>query len=256
MSDEFEANGTVTVTIGSLIADRSSSPALTWTEVYSWNPTNADEVLAFGDAVKALSSVPDGTLTIRDFVPGAAVTTRTGSGTSVEAEASLGEATGQATAAGVVTGSGTAVEAEGSLGEATGQATAAGVVTGSGTAVEVEGSLGEATGQAISVVVLLLLSDSDDAGLAVVAKALLVASAAGTSGNNLYADSDRGGTDTPLDGELGLGDDETVISRIRRFSATELNFNDNDSPATLDIGVLLRCGRRRERPDDLPANRE
>ena len=27
-------------------------------------------------------------------------------------------------------------------------------------------------------------------------------------------DSDRGGTDTPLDGELGLGTSETVISRI------------------------------------------
>ena len=129
-----------------------------------------------------------------------------------------------------------------SLGEATGQATAAGVVTGSGTAVEAEGSLGEATGQAVAAVVLLVLSDSDDADLDVVAKALLVASAAGTSGNDLYADSDRGGTDTPLDGELGLGDGETVISRIRRFSATELNLNDNDSPAALDIGTYFDAG--------------
>ena len=61
------------------------------------------------------------------------------------------------------------------------------------------------------------LSDSDDTGLEVVAKALLVASAAATvAGNIFYADADRGGTDTPLDGELGLGADNTVISRFRR----------------------------------------
>ena len=48
---------------------------------------------------------------------------------------------------------------------------------------------------------LLALSDSDDTGLSVVAKALLVASAAGTSGSIFYADSDRAGTDTVLDGE-------------------------------------------------------
>ena len=43
-------------------------------------------------------------------------------------------------------------------------------------------------------------------------------------------------------GELGLGDDETVISRIRRFSATELNLNDNDSPAALAIGTYFDAG--------------
>ena len=62
--------------------------------------------------------------------------------------------------------------------------------------------------------VVLVLADSDDTGLDVVAKALLVASAPGTDGSVFYADSDRGGTDTPLDGELGLGDDNTVISRF------------------------------------------
>ena len=79
-------------------------------------------------------------------------------------------------------------------------------------------------------------------GLDVDAAALLVASAPGTSGNNPYADSDRGGTDSPLDGELGLGTTETVISRIRRHSATELNLNDNDSPSALDIGTYFAAG--------------
>ena len=88
----------------------------------------------------------------------------------------------------------------------------------------------------------LALSDSDDTGLEVVAKALLVASAPGTIGNSPYADSDRGGTDSPLEGELGLGDDETVISRFFRGSSTELALNDNDSPAALDIGPYFDSG--------------
>ena len=66
-------------------------------------------------------------------------------------------------------------------------------------------SISDAMGEATEPVALLLLSDSDDTGLDVVAKALMVASAPGLSGGNFYADSDRAGTDTPLDGELGLG---------------------------------------------------
>ena len=59
--------------------------------------------------------------------------------------------------------------------------------------------------RAIAPVITLLLSDFDDAGLEVDAAALLVASAPGTTGNNPYADSDRGGVLIPhLDGELGL----------------------------------------------------
>ena len=55
----------------------------------------------------------------------AATTVRTGSGTSIEGEGSLGEATGQAVAVTVTrTGSGTSIAAEGSLGEATGEAAA------------------------------------------------------------------------------------------------------------------------------------
>ena len=97
----------------------------------------------------------------------------------------------------------------------------------------------EATG---STQAPLTLADSDDAGLDVDAKALLVASDAGTTGNFIYEDADRGGTDTPLDGELGLGADETLISGIRRRTATLLQLNDNNNPAALDIGAYFSTG--------------
>ena len=38
-----------------------------------------------------------------------------------------------------------------------------------------------------------------------------------------------------MDGELGLSTTQTLISRIRRHSATELNLNDNDSPSALSL---------------------
>ena len=89
----------------------------------------------------------------------------------------------------------------------------------------------------------LVLSDSDDTGLEVVAKALLVASAAATvAGNIFYEDADRGGTDAPLDGELGLGADNTRISRFRRVSDAVVVLNDNDSPAAFDIGAYFNTG--------------
>ena len=89
---------------------------------------------------------------------------------------------------------------------------------------------------------LLLLADFDDTDLTVDAAALLTASAPGTTGNNPYADSDRGGSDSPTDGELGLSPTDTVISRIRRHSDTELNLNDNDSPSALDLGTYFGVG--------------
>ena len=45
-----------------------------------------------------------------------------------------------------------------------------------------------------------------------------------------------------LDGELGLGDDNTVISRFFRGGQTELALNDNDSPAALDLGAYFTTG--------------
>ena len=88
----------------------------------------------------------------------------------------------------------------------------------------------------------LVLADSDDTGLDVDCKALLVVSNAGAVGNFIYEDADRGGTDTPLDGELGLGTDETLISGIRRRTATLLQLNDNNNPAALDIGAYFSTG--------------
>ena len=105
--------------------------------------------------------------------------------------------------------------------------------------ITVSVTVSDATGESTEPIALLVLADSDDTGLDVVAKALLVASAPGTSGNSFYADSDRSGTDTPLDGELGLGADNTVISRFFRFSETIIALNDNNNPAALDIGAYF-----------------
>ena len=85
----------------------------------------------------------------------------------------------------------------------------------------------------------LFLSDFVQPNLtAVVCAALMVAS----DTENYYADSDRGGTDSPLDGELGLSATETVISRIRRDTALQLILNDNDSPVALAIGDYFSLG--------------
>ena len=70
----------------------------------------------------------------------------------------------------------------------------------------------------------------------------MVASDDATAGNFFYSDADRGGTDTPLDGELGVGTDETLISGIRRRTATLLQLNDNNNPAALDIGAYFSTG--------------
>ena len=83
------------------------------------------------------------------------------------------------------------------------------------------------------------LADFNTTGLAVDCAAILLRTTA--TGPNLYADSDRGGTDSPLAGELGLGGTETVISRIYWSGApqNQLRFNDNESPAGLDMGVYF-----------------
>ena len=64
------------------------------------------------------------------------------------------------------------------------------------------------------------------------------------AGDIFYADADRGGTDTPLDftGSLGLGADNTVISRFRRVSDAIVVLNDNDNPAAFDIGPYFDAG--------------
>ena len=57
------------------------------------------------------------------------------------------------------------------------------------------------------------------------------------------ADSDRGGSDTPIDGELGVGPNDTNVSRIRWDTVNNrLIFNDNDSPGSLDLGAFFDVG--------------
>ena len=72
-------------------------------------------------------------------------------------------------------------------------------------------------------------------------EAICLALLEATGTTTLYADSDRGGSGTPIDGELGLGDGETVISRIWRSGAI-LRFNDNDNPAALDLDDYFQTG--------------
>ena len=87
---------------------------------------------------------------------------------------------------------------------------------------------------------VLGLGAFDSSGLAVDAAALLGASGTGT----LYADEDRGGSDAPLAGELGLGPGETVISRIR-WDGSRLRLNDNDNPAPLTLEDYFLAPQRR-----------
>ncbi len=78
------------------------------------------------------------------------------------------------------------------------------------------------------------------AGFVVGAAAVLVASGSAV----LYADEDRGGSDVPLAGELGLGGGETVISRIR-WDGSRLRLNDNDNLEALTLDdYFLAPGRR------------
>ena len=93
-------------------------------------------------------------------------------------------------------------------------------------------------GAGVPPTTLLTLADWDDTGLDVDFAALIEV---GSSGENLYNDSTRGGSDTPLEGELGLGSGETVISRLW-WNGTTLRFNDNDNPVALNLGVYYGSG--------------
>ena len=85
----------------------------------------------------------------------------------------------------------------------------------------------------------LLLSDFDTAGLEIDALALIRASAP----PDIYADSDRGGTQTPLDGELGLSLGQTLISRMQTVNVFEqIRFNDNNNPQNLSMSTYFNEG--------------
>ena len=110
-----------------------------------------------------------------------------------------------------------------------------------GTALSIDWSFGasQATGSTVEPTPDLVLADFvQPANTDLICGALLVA----LDTVNYYADSDRGGTGTPLDGELGLGDDNTVISRVRRHAALALTLNNNDNPVALDMGVYFSTG--------------
>ena len=105
-------------------------------------------------------------------------------------------------------------------------------------AVDSSGYSASATATTTSIT-SISLSDFDDDGLEVEAAALIERTA---SGDILYADSDRGGTDSPEEGELGLGDGQTLISRIRKNSSTTLLINDNNNPENLGLNTYFLSG--------------
>ena len=90
----------------------------------------------------------------------------------------------------------------------------------------------------------LALSDFDATGLSVEFLALLERPAT-TDTRILYADADHGAdpAQEPVEGELGIGPDETVISRIFNQNQNEnLTLNDRDSPDSLDLGAYFDTG--------------
>ena len=80
----------------------------------------------------------------------------------------------------------------------------------------------------------LELTDFDQAGLEVDALALIVAAPP----PNVYMDADRGGTQTPEAGEIGIGEGETRISRLSIMSSgARVRLNDNDNPVAQDLNA-------------------
>ena len=89
---------------------------------------------------------------------------------------------------------------------------------------------GVETAATVERVAQLSLADFDTAGLEVDALALIRAGAGG--GDTLFALPPRGVVGAILDGEIGLGADAEIITRIRRRSGDVLAFND-DGPLLL-----------------------
>ena len=78
----------------------------------------------------------------------------------------------------------------------------------------------------------LELTDFNQAGLEVDALALIVAAAP----PYVYRDTDRGGSQSPEGGEIGIGTGQTLISRIGIQSNGErVLLNDNDNPEALSL---------------------
>ena len=77
----------------------------------------------------------------------------------------------------------------------------------------------------------LELTDFDQRGLSVDCAALFVAAAA----PSLYMDADRGGTQSPEAGELGIGAGETRISGIRLLTGNRIALLDSNQPTALSL---------------------
>ena len=67
---------------------------------------------------------------------------------------------------------------------------------------------------------------------------------ANIDGDIIYKAAERGGTDTPDEGELGIGPDDTRITQIRRFGndGDVILLNDNNVPAALNLGTYFDTG--------------
>ena len=78
------------------------------------------------------------------------------------------------------------------------------------------------------------LADFDQTGLDVDVLALFVAGAP----TDVYADANRGGTQTPAEGEMGIGAGQTLITRIRILdNGDRIALNDDDVPVALDMAA-------------------
>ena len=245
----FEATGRILLeaTDGSVlevaIADADMS------EPYAWIPTNSAEVILFANNVRRLTG-QDVTLTLTDDPPPLnsppSFVAASGNDQQWIVDTAIAEITVPVAAGDPAPTYAVVGVLPAGINFNTGTRIISGIPSelGSG-AIRIRATNSEGTADwtvAYTAVTPLALANFDDEGLEVIAAALLVASAPGTSGSTPYADSDRGGTDAPLDGELGLGDSETVISRISHLSGGVLRLNDNDNPSALNIGDYFDTG--------------
>ena len=245
---EFEATGRIifTASDGEMLEIAIANADMV--EPYTWLPTNSLAVGAFADHIQGLTD-QNATLTLTDdLAPSAAPSFFDDTGNaqtwivgSAIAPITVPGATGVPAPTYAVVG----VLPDGiSFNSTTRVLSGTPTVAGSGE-IRIQATNSEGTDDwavAYTVLAGLSLASFDSTGLEVVAAALLEASAPGTSGSTPYADSDRGGTDTPLEGELGLGDSETVISRISHVGGSALRLNDNDNPSALHIGDYFNAG--------------
>ena len=132
-----------------------------------------------------------------------------------------------------------------SFGSATGFTVAPDAIEFDGSAGTLEWSaaFGSATGTAGAPVVLLVLADSDDTGLDVVAKALLVASAPGTERKRFLPLTQTGAAPI-LRWTASLALVPITLSSAGSSGAAkhELALNDNNNPASFNLGAYFTSG--------------